>query len=223
MKLNKKMIIFLAILFVGASNSLCFATEAAQEQIDKTITTLRSVAIVAGEFQQQKKLQGMQFPLRSQGHFIFWKKHGLYLVNEKPFFNATTITGDSLINWQQDGSANVAQEQSGLVQHEINKTLLAFFSADVAAIESNFSPVWSFEKETWQLILTPKLDMIKKYMLSATMRGNKFLNQLDVVGANGDITHLEFFNIVEQKQITGDQCHWFYKDATKQCALNLLE
>lgn len=213
---NVALVFFLLLSLSGMA--IANAEQPNQEKITATIEKLRGFNLVQGEFQQQKTLKGLSYPLKTQGHFVFWKSHGLYLANEKPFFNATTITTEAMINWQADGTGSVSQEQNGFIQREINKTLLAFFSADVAAIEQHFEASWVFEKDDWQLTLTPKLDMIKKHMTSAIMHGNRFLNQLDVTAANGDVTHIDFSKITEQNKATTDQCRWFYlQNADKQC------
>src|SRR5690606_26022692 len=99
-----------------------------------------------------------------QGTFVFWRGKGLYIATEKPFFNALTITGSDIITWQQNGTGTIAAEQTGLIQREINKTLLAFFSADIALIQQRFIDNWVFEEAQWQLTLTPRLELIKKNM-----------------------------------------------------------
>src|SRR6478736_9060236 len=86
--------------------AIAYAEQNNQEKITATIEKLRSFNLVQGEFQQQKTLKGLSYPLKTQGHFVFWKSHGLYLANEKPFFNATTITTEAMINWQADGKGS---------------------------------------------------------------------------------------------------------------------
>src|SRR5690606_42104711 len=76
------------------------------------IRQLSAVTLINGQFEQQKQLQGLDYPLTSSGHFILWKEKGLYLASEKPFFNASTITPTDIIQWQEIGRAHVSEEQS---------------------------------------------------------------------------------------------------------------
>ncbi|HWV16384.1 MAG TPA: outer membrane lipoprotein carrier protein LolA [Cellvibrio sp.] len=200
------------LMFVAAQ--LQAATE---EQIAKVIKQVNDIRFMEGQFVQQKKITGIDYPLKSQGQFMFWKGQGLYLATEKPFFNAMTITGSGMIVWQADGTAALAQEQSGIIQREVNKTLLAFFSADIAAIEQRFNVEWGFDKEQWQLSLTPKLDVIQKNMRVAIIRGRQFMNELSVIGANGDQTDLSFSGQQQSAQPTAIQCHKFYLPAQDLC------
>jgi len=214
-----KMIELVRSMLLGVGLLLACATQAdTQAQIDQVVKRLSDIAVVQGGFNQQKKLQGLAYSLNAQGQFIFWRGQGLYIATEKPFFSAMTITGGDIINWQQNGTGSIATEQSGLIQREINKTLLAFFSADIALIQQRFIADWVFVQDKWQLTLTPRLDLIKKNMRTAVMNGDQFLQKLVVTAANGDETTIVFHSQVESAVPTSAQCHWFYLQPQDACA-----
>ena len=190
----------------------------AQEKIDQVVKRVNGIKFIEGEFTQQKKLQGVKYPLKAQGHFMFWKGQGFYLATEKPFFNAMTITGSAMINWQADGTGSVAQEQIGIIQREVNKTLLAFFSADIDLIQQRFSAEWVFDKDNWQLTLIPKLDVIQKNMRSAVIHGNNYVQGLTVTAGNGDATTIAFSGQQERPEPSSTECRWFYLQAHAACS-----
>lgn len=207
-----------SMLLVVAALVVCAAQADTQAQIDQVVKRLSDIAVVQGGFNQQKKLQGLAYPLNAEGQFIFWRGQGLYIATEKPFFSAMTITGGDIINWQKNGTGTIAAEQSGLIQREVNKTLLAFFSADIALIQQRFITDWVFAQEQWQLTLTPRHELIKKNMRTAVMNGDQFLQKLVVTAANGDETTIEFYSQVESALPTAVQCHWFYLSPQEACA-----
>lgn len=213
-----KVMVFIRSMLLGMGWLLACAAQAdTQAQIDQVVKRLSDIAVVQGGFNQQKKLQGLAYSLNAQGQFIFWRGQGLYIATEKPFFSAMTITGGDIINWQQNGAGSIATEQSGLIQREVNKTLLAFFSADIALIQQRFIADWIFVQDKWQLTLTPRLDLIKKNMHSAVMIGDQFLQTLVVTAANGDETTIEFHSQVESLAPTVAACRWFYLQPEKPC------
>lgn len=215
----RKLIVFIRSMLLGMSVFLAYAAQAdTQAQIDQVVKRLSDIAVVQGGFNQQKKLQGLAYSLNAQGQFIFWRGQGLYIATEKPFFSAMTITGGDIINWQQNGTGTIAAEQSGLIQREVNKTLLAFFSADIALIQQRFVADWVFAQDQWQLTLTPRLDLIKKNMRSAVMTGDQFLQKLVVTAANGDETTIAFHSQVESALPTSMQCRRFYLPPQAACA-----
>lgn len=215
MKINR----YLHTILAFALLSFTMASHAAdQAKIDQVVKRVNDIKFIAGQFAQRKKLQGIAYPLKAQGHFIFWKGQGLYLATERPFFNAMTITGTSMINWQADGTGTLAQEQIGIIQREVNKTLLAFFSADIELIQQRFSAEWVFDKDNWQLTLIPKLDVIQKNMRSAVIHGNNYVQGLTVTAGNGDETTIEFSGQQERAEPSAAECHWFYLQTQDACS-----
>ena len=216
--MTKKNVFFLLAVLVLVLTELAFANSE-ENAIQNIIQQLNSVTVIHGKFEQQKQLQGLDYPLTSSGQFIFWKEKGLYLASDKPFFNASTITPDNIIHWQENGTGSISEEQSGLIQREISRTLLAFFSADVALIEERFTTEWQYNGKSWQLLLTPRHDMVRKQMRSAELRGADYIESLRIVGGNGDVTQLNFTDINSSDSPTPVQCRWFYlNDVATHCA-----
>lgn len=213
----RRIIFFLVGSILVFTDSVFADSEA--EAIQNVVQQLSAVTLIHGKFEQQKKLQGLDYPLTSSGDFIFWKEKGLYLASDKPFFNAMTITAGNIIQWQENGTGTVSEEQSGLIQREISRTLLAFFSADVQLIEERFSTQWQFGEKRWQLLLTPRHDMVRKHMHTAELRGEQYIESLRIVGGNGDITELRFTDINSSIAPSLEQCRWFYLSQVEQhCA-----
>src|SRR5690606_15776468 len=180
------------------------------EAIQNVIRQLSAVMLINGQFEQQKQLQGLDYPLTSSGHFIFWKEKGLYLASEKPFFNASTITPTDIIQWQEDGTGRISEEQSGLIQREISRTLLAIFRADIKLIGGRSATRWRFEGERWQLVLPARHDLVREHMHLAELLGVQYIESLQIIGCNGDLTRLVFTHITSSAAPTPEQCRWFY-------------
>lgn len=178
---------------------------------ETVIETLSAAMVTAGKFEQSKRLQGFNYDLTSRGRFIFWRDHGLYLETREPFFNATTLTPEAIWYWNADGSISSAQEPGGMVQREVNRTLLAFFSADKALIESRFATHWETSEQGWVLTLTPRLAVIGKHIKSVQLAGDVFLERLQLDAANGDRTILTFQDLSRQSQPAMSQCRRFFR------------
>jgi hypothetical protein len=100
---------------------------------------------------------------------------------------------------------------------------LAFFSADIDLIQQRFSAEWIFDKDNWQLTLTPKLDVIQKNMRTAVIHGDKYVQGLTVTAANGDETTIEFNSQQERSAPIAAECHWFYLPAQDDACTKLLK
>ncbi|WP_041550798.1 outer membrane lipoprotein carrier protein LolA [Cellvibrio japonicus] len=193
------------------------AAEPTQERIDQVVQRLGEIVFIRGDFVQEKTLKGLPYALRAQGTFIFWQNQGLYQATEKPFFNAFTITRDALINWQADGTGSLSREQPAIMQREVNKTLLAFFSADIALIQQRFNTEWQFTDNQWHLTLTPRLELIAKNMRSVELAGDHLLQSIRVLAANGDETRIQFSNQQPATEPTAGDCRWFFLPPDTRC------
>lgn len=205
----------LALLLTCAA-IICKAQDSANSE--QVVAHLNSVEFVQGKFAQEKTLKGISQPLKSNGRFMFWKNHGLFLATEKPFFNAMSLINGNMINWKADGSGTISQEQNALVQKEINKTLFSFFSADVPLIEQRFNTRWTFSEKHWELRLTPKLAMIEKSLKETRIVGSDNIESIDVIAANGDSTRIQFTEQHFSKSPTDSECHWFAFPPKERCS-----
>jgi outer membrane lipoprotein-sorting protein len=186
--------------------------------IDQTVARFQSFVVVTGQFTQEKKLAGVNQLLRSSGTFVFWREQGLLLSTEKPFQNAITISRENLIHWDKNGKGKIVKDNSSLVQREINKTLLAFFGADIELIQDRFDLEWRFEDDNrWQVVLTPKLESIKKYMSLVVIEGEYYLKKISVSFSEEDKTVIEFSNQAVTNKIDLQSCRWFYLPVDNHC------
>ena len=199
---------------------LCFfgCAARAEETVQQVVDRLRAAQLVAGKFEQRQQLQGLDYPLQSAGEFIFWQGHGLYLAHRQPFFNASTFALDKILHWQEDGASAPTEEQNNLLQREISRTLLAFFNADMKLLEERFTTQWAFATEGWALTLVPRHEQVRKQMQQVVIRGDRYIQTLQLQAGNGDRTDLSLSAIVEAPAPNRAQCRWFYPpDARAPC------
>ncbi len=185
---------------------------------------LTAQPVTVGDVEQTRQLSGFELPLQSRGHFVFWQDHGLYLETRQPFFNATTLTADAIWHWNEDGSLSPASQLGNAVQKEVNRTLLAFFSADLPLIRSRFEPHWQITSATdWTVTLIPRHAMIAAHVESVELSGGAFLDRLVLVAANGDTSRLQFSNVAFQQAPDLSQCRRFFQRDEACDSVTLME
>lgn len=210
---------FSYVVFLGAFIGFISAAHAQEiKSAEQVIQNLNNIHFIKGKFAQEKTLKGISQSLKSQGRFMFWKNHGLFLATDKPFFNAMSLINGNMISWKADGAGTLSQEQNALVQREINKTLFSFFSADIPLIEQRFNTQWDFSGASWKLKLTPKMAMIEKSLKETRIAGQQKIDSIDVVAANGDTTHIQFSDQTTSPQPSDAECHWFAFPAKDRCS-----
>jgi hypothetical protein len=119
------------------------APAAAPATLDALERQLAAVPTTRAQFAQVRKIKGMVRPLRSSGHFIASREHGLWWRQEKPF-GLTLVLDAKRMSQTLDGQPPeiiTAEKQPQLFQ--FNHLLIAIFKADRAALEKSFSATFT--------------------------------------------------------------------------------
>jgi len=201
-------------LLLLASLSPCapVLAEIRENDIHAVEERLTQYPVIHGTFSQRKRLSGFDYDLESNGRFIFWQGRGLYLETQQPFFTAMTLSADQVFYWDKDGKATRASESSGLVQREINRTLLAFLGADITQIEQRFEIDWESRPASWTATLSPRRETTAAHIRSVRLKGTDFLESLYFETPNGDVIELTFSLAGQASSPTLEQCLRFFVD-----------
>lgn len=189
------------------------------EQLSRQITQHQ---IVRGRFEQWRTLTGIPRPIRSSGHFIYWRDHGLYWETGKPISQASTFTPDAIIHWQSGIDLQQTKRQSDKssspVQKQISRILLAVFGGDIQSLEKLFNSYWSTDQEQktkqWTVELTPTAASIKRVVEKITLSGGDYISNLNLDASNGDTTRIHFTDLGASVYPTANDCPYFDLDSS---------
>lgn len=171
----------------------------------------------AGEFTQHRTINGLPITLKSSGDFIFSRNLGLYWHTQIPFNQSITFKKDDIILWSEPGVTSV-EEDIDLIEKHTSKMLLAFFSADLASIQNQFtSEITESENGAWKVQLLPKTKLIAKVIDAVELQGNDAIEQLKISSANGDVTELLFENLHTVGTLNPNLCQYFYRQINSAC------
>ena len=154
--------------------------------------------VLRGQFTQEKQINGFSHPLRSQGHFVVARQHGVIWTTLKPFPSEVVVTADRILSRQNDGSTQVvldAREQPAM--GTVNAIMFALMSGDVQALSSQFRIQVEREGQHWHLLLTPKSSMLAKVFKSLVLQGDRYVRHVEIVEANQDRTSIQFQTLSE--------------------------
>jgi outer membrane lipoprotein-sorting protein len=76
---------------------------------------------------------------------------------------------------------------------------------DLAALGEGFTLTASEQKTSWQLVLTPKDEMLQKIISTLQLSGDTELRQLEIRETGGNITSIRFANISHPQQLSAEQ------------------
>ncbi len=187
-------------LFVGAS----FAAAPAGDGVKLIQQRLQVSPVLKGEFEQTKTLQGFRNPLVSHGEFLVARGQGVWWHTQQPFESTLVVTKTRLFTRAADGSADNlmdAQAEPGLKQ--VNELIFSLLAADLDVLADKFTIVaQAVGASGWTLTLTPRDANIAKFLVRATLTGERDVQTVRIEEARGDATQIRFSRQVPSAALT---------------------
>ena len=176
----------------------------AQDTPENIADKLGRFQVVRGHFIQVREIAGVDGGLRSQGEYIFWRDHGIYLGTQLPLESAVTYRTDKTLQWSGDDPQ--AQEVNSRVDKHLRRILMAVFSFDLAQLERDFEQQWQIDVGDWELLLTPKQNMTAHFLDKISLHGNQHIQRVSVYHASGEVMTLAFEESVAETHLDVTSC-----------------
>ena len=155
---------------------------------------LKTAPVLKGEFEQTKTLKGFRNPLVSKGEFLVARSQGVWWHTQQPFESTLVVTKTRLFTRNADGSAGNlmdAQAEPGLQQ--VNELIFSLLSADLDVLADKFAIVAQpVGAAGWTLVLTPRDPNLAKFLVRATLAGERDVQTVRIDEARGDVTQIRF-------------------------------
>jgi hypothetical protein len=160
---------------------------------------LAQPAVLRGQFEQSKQLEGFRQPLVSRGDFLLVRERGVAWDTREPFASTTLLTRDRLLTRLPDGSQRVlldAGESPGMAA--VNALLLALVAGDLPALTERFALQETLAPGgSWRLVLTPEDAGLRQAFNRITLAGDCFVREVVIEEAGGDVTTLRFLALAD--------------------------
>jgi outer membrane lipoprotein-sorting protein len=160
--------------------------------------------VIRGDFTQQKHIRGLAQPLTSSGHFVFAPELGLLWQLRQPFQQAYRIM-DSGVALRQSGTWQTTDTQRATAEH--NRLFLALLRGDSSALERDFELLLTGTPDAWQLILTPRSELLQHVYTHITLSGAATVERVEVQETEGDITVVMLENSQTDDQLSAAERH----------------
>jgi hypothetical protein len=180
------------LLAVAAGGSIL--PVAAADPLAQVQGQVAQVPLLRGEFAQEKQVAGFRNPLRSSGRFLLARGKGVVWTTVAPFPSEIVITQDRILIRQRDGGRRVevdARQQPGL--RSVNAMMFALMSGDMKALTSTFDvKAEPAAGKGWRMTLAPRSRQLAQAFTSVRLSGDRYVREVELREANGDVTHLRF-------------------------------
>lgn len=186
------------LLFVSIALA-AFAAPAADTGLTMVQQRVAKVAVLRGEFAQEKRVAGFKNPLRSQGRFVLARDRGVVWTTLKPFPSEIVVTRERIYSIQRDGSRRIEMDGSRQpALRGINQMMLALVAGDLQSLAARFDAQASaLPGQGWKLSLTPKSAALAKAFARIELQGDRYVREARIVEAGGDTTMLDFSALSE--------------------------
>jgi outer membrane lipoprotein-sorting protein len=201
-------------MFMLAALAVFAAAAAAQPPTDFARLLherLKASPVLQGEFEQTKTLKGFKNPLVSRGRFLVARGQGVWWHTQQPFESTLVVTRTRLFTRNADGTTNDlvdAQAEPGVQQ--VNALVFSLLAADPEALADKFTvqaqPVGT---NGWSLVLTPRDASLAKFLVRATLAGERDVQTVRIEEARGDATQIRFSHQVPSAALTADEAARF--------------
>jgi len=195
----------------AAAPASAVAASAADGGVGLIHDRLRISPVLKGEFEQVKTLKGFRNPLVSRGEFLVARGQGVWWHTRQPFESTLVVTKTRLFTRNADGSASNladAKAQPGLQQ--VNELIFSLLAADLDSLADRFTiaaePVAG---GGWTLALTPRDPDIAKFLVRATLAGERDVQSVRIEEARGDTTQIRFSHQAPSAALTPDEAARF--------------
>ncbi|MEL4014476.1 outer membrane lipoprotein carrier protein LolA [Dryocola clanedunensis] len=151
--------------------------------------------VVRAKFQQERQISGMSQPLYSSGEVLIAKNTGLWWQQKHPFPMTLILDDSHMVQVMGTQAPQVITADSNPQMFQFNHLLRALFQADRKVLDENFTHEFSdLGKGEWQLVLTPTSTPLDKLFSTITLKGQKYLNVIELNDTQGDFTEITFSN-----------------------------
>ena len=172
---------------------------------------LKISPVLKGDFEQTKTLKGFRNPLVSKGEFLVARGQGVWWHTKQPFESTLVVTKTRLFTRNPDGSATNlmdAQAQPGLQQ--VSELIFSLLAADLDALAGKFDVAAQPNGSAgWTLTLTPRDANLAKFLVRATLAGERDVQSVRIEESRGDTTQIRFSHQVPADALATDEAARF--------------
>jgi len=175
-----------------ALNCIVIPAHAAPDLATQVAAQLAHPAVLRGEFEQQRQVQGFAKPLVSRGSFVVARGQGVLWDTRTPFASQLVLNRTQIRATQDGGAAFRLDASSEPAVRVINSVLFGLLDGDLQALAAHFRVAGEAGAKAWQIRLEPKDAAIARLMSGIELEGDQYVRRIRITEASGDRSNLVF-------------------------------
>jgi len=166
---------------------------------DSTVTKIRTLLVLTpitqGLFQQEKHLKFLRKPLISTGTFTYDQNKGVIWKTITPIPSILLVNDAHLLTGEGEQALPPA----------FGRVFKALLGGEINRLSEGFAITGKDQKSSWQLLLTPKDELLKKVISIVVLTGDSDLRRLELYEVNGNLTRIQFSEITHPDRLSNEQ------------------
>ena len=219
---SRRALVALSVLFCLCANAESNGTELPQGEEQLLSAIFPPSCHFSGQFQQQKHVEGIAFPLVSSGDFFYSCDLGLVWNTQKPFQDAMLYANASAsfrVNEQGE-----IEPLTGTARYIMSSVFIRLLEGDTAYFAEEFDV--SFDSATGTTVLIPNGEFMRRGLQQIAVQKTPHENQqvslhttiTDITGQNTVIRITETDNyLIDGKKAAFEECQKLYPSPLKWC------
>jgi hypothetical protein len=180
------------ILALTASVRPAVADELAE--IDRLLSDSK---ILRAGFEQERHMEVLANPLRSQGRLTYDSHEGVLWQITQPFPVVVVLRGNEILEWTDDGHPRRLDLGSNPVYTALASVFFSALAGTSQGLEEVFLIGATVNGETWTLTLVPKDAVLVTAIQQVELLGGRYVESIRIKEARGDETVIRFSDFSE--------------------------
>ena len=156
-------------------------------------------AVLRGQFQQSRHLEGFKHALVSSGDFVLARGKGVIWKTRAPFASVTIITAYRLTTSDAgSATATVAPRERSQAAGLVSSLIMALVSADVASLSQVFEIQQAVLPDgRWRMDLVPRQALLGRVFAKIQLDGDRYVRSVHLEEKSGDVTDIKLSALTE--------------------------
>lgn len=158
---------------------------------------LQGMDTLAANFTQTRRMPALTKPFIVNGRLFYQRKAGLLWRIERPYQHVYLLEPERITEISAEGRRKIRDARDMPALKHINEIFQSLMRADLDALSRHFLIQSSGDDVRWRLVLKPRQDTVRQSLSEIVAEGGAHLEDLRILGANGESTQITFTRIRE--------------------------
>lgn len=150
---------------------------------------------ISGKFIQIRQIAGLNSSLKSSGTFKLTNDGSLLWQQQQPIKTTMQMSKNKLTQTIMDNPPTVLTREDQPVVFTFTSVFMSVFKGDTKTISEFFNINFEGNTQNWTITLTPKSSPLNKAIKEITLKGNRYITNIDVADTQDNIIKIQLFDI----------------------------